>query len=64
MDNIILTENSMEILTQPNNQTRFECETPFDRNSRENYFEKLKVALKNLSIVDDQRKGHSFLAKE
>ena len=54
----------MEILTQPINQTRLEFETPFDRYSRENYFEKLKVALKNLSIVDDQRKGHSVLSKK
>ncbi len=53
----------MEILTQPNNQTKFECEISFDRNSRENYFEKRKVALKNLSIVDGQRKDHDVLVQ-
>lgn len=41
----------MEVLTQPKSQTiKF-----FDRNSRENYFEMLEVALRNLSIVDQKK---------
>ena len=44
--------SSMDILTQPNGHLRLESETFFDKRSRENYFAKMKVALKNLSIVD------------
>ena len=41
----------MEILTQPGNSTKFSRESLFDKKSRQNYFEMLKVALENLSIV-------------
>jgi len=41
----------MEIFTQPINQTKTHPESSFDKRSRENYFEMLKVALENLSIV-------------
>jgi hypothetical protein len=41
----------MEILTQPVNTTKYDRESLFDKKSRQNYFEMLKVALENLSIV-------------
>ncbi len=49
----------MEILTQPGNQTKYSSDSLFDKKSRESYFEMLKVALENLSIVyekDAERK--------
>ena len=48
----------MEILILPDNQIKNLKEPSFDRKSRENYFEMLKVALENLSIVyeSDPRK--------
>jgi len=45
----------MEILTQPNNQTKLESDIFFDKRSRESYFAMLEVALKNLSLVDRKR---------
>ncbi|MCK5281333.1 MAG: hypothetical protein KAI29_17570 [Cyclobacteriaceae bacterium] len=54
----------MEILTRPNNQAAFESETSFDRESRENYFENLEVALWNLSIVDRKREDQKVLVQE
>ena len=56
MDRKLLNRFSMEIITQPNNQFKFESETFFDRRSRENYFAMLEVALKNLSYDDRKRK--------
>lgn len=41
----------MEILVLPDSQIKNLKEPSFDRKSRENYFEMLKVALENLSIV-------------
>ncbi len=41
----------MEIFTQPDNQTKYSTDSSFDKKSRESYFEMLKVALENLSIV-------------
>lgn len=41
----------MEILILPDNQIKSLKEPSFDRKSRENYFEMLKVALENLSVV-------------
>ncbi len=41
----------MDILTQPVNQLKFDAKYMFDKKSRENYFEMLKIALENLSIV-------------
>lgn len=41
----------MEILVLPDNQIKSHRKPSFDRKSRENYFEMLKVALENLSIV-------------
>ena len=41
----------MEIFTQPDNQIKYASESSFDKKSRESYFEMLKVALENLSIV-------------
>ena len=49
----------MEILTQPNYQTKLESEIFFDKRARENYFAMLEVALKNLSLVD-RKKNRSF----
>jgi hypothetical protein len=49
----------MEILTQPNFQTKLESEIFFDKRSRESYFAMLEVALKNLSLVD-RKKNKSF----
>ena len=54
----------MEILTQSNNQLKFETETFFDRASREKYFEKLEVAFKNLSIFDRHKKDHLVLVEK
>lgn len=45
----------MEILTQPNNQTKLESDIFFDKRSRDNYFAMLEVAIKNLSLVDRKR---------
>ena len=64
VDDNLLNENSMEILTRPNNQAAFESETSFDRESRENYFENLEVALWNLSIVDRKREDQKVLIQE
>jgi hypothetical protein len=46
----------MDILTQPNFQTKFESEIFFDKRSRDSYFAMLEVALKNLSLVDRKKK--------
>jgi len=54
----------MEIITQPNDQVKFEPETSFDRRSRENYFEKLEVALSNLSMVDRKNEDQLVLVQE
>ncbi|MCK5702903.1 MAG: hypothetical protein KAI29_17190 [Cyclobacteriaceae bacterium] len=54
----------MEIITQPNNQVKFETETSFDRRSRENYFEMLEVALLNLSMVDRKKEDQLVLVQE
>lgn len=43
----------METITQSNNQTKIESGVPFDKESRENYFEMLQQALINLSLVDE-----------
>lgn len=51
MDNKFLNRGSMEILTQPNYQTKLESEMFFDKRSRDNYFAMLEVALRNLSLV-------------
>ena len=52
IDNKFLNGFSMEILTQPNSQVKFNSEAFFDRRSRESYFAMLKIALKNLSLFD------------
>jgi hypothetical protein len=44
----------MEALVLPDIQTKNLKASSFDRKSRENYFEMLKVALENLSIVDER----------
>lgn len=62
--NKLLNEYSMEILTQPNNQTKLERETSFDRKSRENYFEMFEVALWNLSIVDRKKEDQNVLVQK
>ena len=54
----------MEILTQPNNQSKLEHETTFDRKSRKNYFKMLEVALSNLSIVDRKKKDQNVLVQK
>ena len=41
----------MEIYTQPDNQIKYSSDSSFDKKARESYFEMLKVALENLSIV-------------
>jgi len=64
MDNTILNDYSMEVLTQPNNQTKFEREISFDSKSRENYFEMLEVALRNLSVFDTKKRDQKILVKE
>lgn len=48
----------MEVLILPDNEIKNLKEPAFDRKSRENYFEMLKVALENLTIVyeSDPRK--------
>ena len=46
----------MDILTQPNFQTKLESEIFFDKRSRDSYFAMLEVALKNLSLVDRKKK--------
>jgi hypothetical protein len=49
----------MEIISQSNNQLKSASTKKFDKKSRENYFEMLKVALENLSIVyDHERDRH------
>ena len=60
----LLNDFSMEILTQSNNQLKFETETFLDRASRENYFEKLEVALRNLSIIDRHKKDQIVLVEK
>lgn len=62
--NKLLNEYSMEILTQPNNQTKLERETSFDRKSRESYFEMFEVALWNLSIVDRKKEDQNVLVQK
>ena len=64
MDNTILNDYSMEILTQPNNQTKFVTEISFDSKSRENYFEMLEVALRNLSVFDTKKRAQKILVQE
>ncbi|MCG8309897.1 MAG: hypothetical protein MI975_21045 [Cytophagales bacterium] len=54
MDEKFTNSLYMEILTQPNNHLKFESETFFDKRSRESYFAMMKVALKNLSLVDQK----------
>ena len=54
----------MEVLTQPNNQTKFESEISFDSKSRENYFEMLEVALRNLSVFDTKKRVQKILVQE
>lgn len=49
----------MEILTQPNNQTK--SESSFDRASRESYFEMHEVAFRNLSMVDPKKEDQVVL---
>lgn len=64
MGNKLLNEYSMEILTQPNNQTKFERETSFERKSRKSYFEMFEVALWNLSIVDRKKEEQNVLIQK
>ena len=52
----------MEILTQSNNQVRFE--TAFDKAARENYFKMLEVAIRNLSIIDLKKEDQRVLVQE
>jgi len=54
----------MEILTQSNNQLKFETETAFDEATRENYFDMLEVAIRNLSIIDRDKDDQIVLVKE
>lgn len=54
----------MEILTQPDNQTKYSDESSFDSKSRENYFEMLKIALENLSIVYERDAGQRVFAQK
>ncbi len=51
----------MEIFTQPINQTKESPESYFDKKSRESYFEMLKVALENLSIVYEKGNQRDFI---
>jgi hypothetical protein len=64
MDNTIINDYSMEVLTQPNNQTKFKREISFDSKSRENYFEMLEVALRNLSVFDTKKRVQKILVQE
>ena len=64
MDNTILKDYSMEVSTQPNNQTKFVPEISFDSKSRENYFEMLEVALRNLSVFDTKKRVQKILVQE
>lgn len=54
----------MEILTQPDNQLKYNSKSLFDRKSRENYFEMLKVALDNLSIVYERETERKALIRK
>ena len=54
----------MEILTQSNNQLKFETETAFDEATRENYFDMLEVAIRNLSIIDRSKDDQIVLVQE
>lgn len=63
-DEDLLNDFFMEILTQSNNQLKFETETAFDKATRENYFEMLEVAINNLSIIDRSKDDQIVLVKE
>lgn len=43
-----------------NKQPIIQTDTPFNKESRENYFEMLKQAHRNLSIVDNLHQNISF----
>lgn len=63
MNELLQNNFSMELLTQPINQSRLEAETIFSKRSRENYFAMMEVAHRNLSIVDEKEKNHGILLK-
>lgn len=48
----------MDILTKPGRSANYVRESLFDKKSRESYFEMLKVALENLSIVYEKGGEH------
>ncbi len=47
----------MEALYHQNQQVRLESEFFYDKKSRDNYFEMLKIALLNLALVDWNNKN-------
>lgn len=63
MDEQINVEN-MEIYTQPDNQIKYSSDASFDRKARESYFEMLKVALENLSIVYEGDTRHNIMVQK
>lgn len=54
----------METIIQANNQIKIDAGVPFDKESRENYFENLQQALINLSLVDDELEELEVLVHE
>jgi hypothetical protein len=54
----------MEIFTQPDNQTKYSIESSFDKKSRESYFEMLKIALENLSIVYERDPERNIIVQK
>jgi len=54
----------MEIFTQPDYQIKYPSEPSFDAKARESYFEMLKVALENLSIVYEGDSGTKMMMQK
>lgn len=54
----------METIHQSNHQNLIESGVPFDKESRENYFEMHQKALINLSLVDDELEELEVLVQE
>ncbi|NJN24589.1 MAG: hypothetical protein HC819_00590 [Cyclobacteriaceae bacterium] len=54
----------MEILTQPNFQSKTGTDFSFDSKSRENYFARLEEALRNLSIYDRKHASLKSISKK
>jgi hypothetical protein len=54
----------METVTQSKNQTLMDSDLTFDKETRKNYFEMLKQALLNLSLIDHEIENLQVLVQE